>query len=167
MNSSQPITEGLTYALEIGTVYLSNNSNGVMGKYQPLGAFLRAQATNEVPMTFAQIERVIGEKLPGSAMRHRAWWSNNPSNSVITWAWLEAGFRSEQVDMEGRKLVFRRVEGERPRSGSKEELTAGQHPLIGWMKGTLAVAPGVDLTKPAEPEWGEVAYGDRSWSGDR
>lgn len=138
-----------------------------MGKYQPLSQFLRAQATDEVPMTFEQIERVIGEKLPRSAIRHRAWWSNNPSNSVITWAWLEAGFRSEQVDMEGRKLVFRRVEGERTLPEARGGLASGRHPLIGWMKGTLTVAPGVDLTNPADPEWGEVAYGNRTWGDDR
>jgi hypothetical protein len=30
-----------------------------------------------------------------------------------------------------------------------------QHPLRGWMKGTLRIAPGVDLTEPADPEWGQ------------
>jgi hypothetical protein len=38
-----------------------------------------------------------------------------------------------------------------------------QHPLIGWMKGTVTVEPGVDLTEPADPHWGEVAYGDQTW----
>ncbi len=28
-----------------------------------------------------------------------------------------------------------------------------RHPLIGWMKGTVYVARGVDLTEPADPEW--------------
>jgi hypothetical protein len=138
-----------------------------MGKYQPLSQFLLKQSSNEVPMTFEQIERVIGEKLPRSATRHRAWWSNNPSNSVITFAWLDVGFRSEQVDMDGRKLVFRRVERARSPGEERTELTPGRHPLIGWMKGTLTVAPGVDLAKPADPEWGEVAYGDRTWGKDR
>ncbi len=35
-----------------------------MGKYSALGDYLRAQTRSEVPMTFAQIERVIGAKLP-------------------------------------------------------------------------------------------------------
>ena len=71
-----------------------------MGKYEPLTEFLRMQAGNEVEMTFAQIERVIGSKLPPKAQKHRAWWSNNSSNNVMTKAWLEAGFRSEKVDMD-------------------------------------------------------------------
>jgi hypothetical protein len=118
-------------------------------------------------MTFEQIERVIGEKLPPKAQHHRAWWSNSPSNNVMTKAWLEAGFRSEQVDMEGRKLVFRRAkQGQPTDSGPAHDQTppvSGRHPLIGWMKGTVTIAPGVDLTEPADPEWGEVAYGDKSW----
>jgi len=118
-------------------------------------------------MTFDQIERVIGEKLPRSAHRYRAWWSNNPDNSVMTKAWLDAGFRSEQVDMEQRKLVFRRLEQEPTAKGgtpSAEARGPEGHPLFGWMKGTLTIAPGVDLTQPADPEWGEVAHGDRRWS---
>jgi hypothetical protein len=119
-------------------------------------------------MSFAQIERVIGQKLPPKAQLHRAWWSNSPTNNVMTKAWLEAGFRSEQVDMEERTLVFRRMPGERhlanPHAGSAP---TGRHPLFGWMAGTLTVAPGVDLTRPADPEWGEVAYGDRTWNEGR
>jgi hypothetical protein len=38
-----------------------------------------------------------------------------------------------------------------------------RHPLIGAMKGTVWIAPGTDLTQPADPDWGEVAYGNRSW----
>jgi hypothetical protein len=118
-------------------------------------------------MTFEQIERVIGVKLPRSAHRYRAWWSNNPDNSVMTKAWLDAGFRSEHVDMEERKLVFRRVEhGRPPAAGAPcaEVQRAGRHPLFGCMRGTFTIAPGVDLTQPADPEWGNVAYGDASWN---
>src|SRR5216684_1897032 len=87
-----------------------------MSKYAPLGDYLRKQRMSAVPMTFAQIERVIGGKLPPSQY-HRAWWSNNPWNNVMTKVWLEAGFVSEQVDIDGRKLVFRRVEAERNMAG--------------------------------------------------
>jgi hypothetical protein len=130
-----------------------------MGKYEPLSEFLRKQKVPEVRMTFTQIERVIGHKLPPKAQHHRAWWSNNASNNVMTKAWLDAGFRSEQVDMEGRKLVFRRV------GPSTEGNIAGpkRHPLIGCMKGTVYIPPDVDLTEPADPAWGEVAYGNASW----
>jgi hypothetical protein len=124
-----------------------------MGKYEPLTEFLRNQRAGEVRMSFEQIERVIGDKLPPVAQRHRAWWSNSPSNNVMTKAWLEAGFRSEQVDMSARKLVFRREQAER--SISSQTITPGRHPLFGWMKGTVRIAPGVDLAQPADPDWAQ------------
>ena len=131
-----------------------------MGKYEPLKEFLRRSRTREVRMTFDQIERVIGEKLPPKAQHHRAWWSNSPTNNVMTKAWLEAGFRSEQVDMEGRKLVFRRVEHklEKASSGIGGSKASASRSLYGWLAGTVRVAPGVDLTEPADPEWGQRAY---------
>ena len=80
-----------------------------MGKYEPLGTFLRGQRTQEVPLTFNEIEKITGVKLPPKAQHHRAWWSNNAANNVMTKVWLEAGYESAQVDMSARKLVFRRV----------------------------------------------------------
>jgi hypothetical protein len=133
-----------------------------MGKYSPLGEYLRAQGRDEVSMTFSQIEKIIGHKLPHSH-RYRAWWSNNDFNSVMTKVWRQAGYESEKVDMKGRKLVFRRVKHASSGHSEDQLRTAKRHPLIGWMKGTVTIAPGVDLAKPAMPEWGEVAYGDKTW----
>jgi hypothetical protein len=135
-----------------------------MGKYEPLSEFLRKQSSNQVRVSFAQIERIIGAKLPPKAQQHRAWWSNNPTNNVMTKAWLEAGYKSTEVDLSGRTLVFQKIE---PTAASpKDDATAGRaavssrHPLYGWMKGTVRIAPGVDLTEPADPDWGRIAYGD-------
>jgi hypothetical protein len=117
-----------------------------MSKYEALGAFLRAQQTDEVPLSFSEIERITGARLPPSAAKHRPWWSNNANNSVMTRIWLEAGFKTEQVDMAGRKLVFRRVAA--ASSGSRRA-----HPLFGALRGLARMMPGTDLTKPADPEW--------------
>lgn len=126
------------------------------GKYQPLTAFLRRQSTDVKAMSFEDVERVIGQKLPDSARRHRAWWSNNPQNSVMTQAWLDAGFESEQVDMTRRRVVFRRIR--RPSLDARQ--LAGSrptdHPLVGWMKGAVTIAPGADLTAPADPDWADL-----------
>jgi len=130
-----------------------------MGKYEPLGQYLRQQRTREVPLTFREIEKITGVKLPPKAQHHRAWWSNNPDNNVMTKVWLEAGFESAQVDMEGRKLVFRRVaKAGEPAGGFAEPAQKpyatkdGKHPGWGALKGMIRIAPGVDLTEPADPE---------------
>ncbi len=122
-----------------------------MSKYEPLGEYLKKQGKGYVQMTFAEIERVTGVKLPPSASKHRPWWSNNPDNSVMTKVWLDAGFESEQVDMAGRKLVFRRVRASKVAGGEGEEKPF--HPAWGAMKGLVRIMPGVDITQPADPEW--------------
>lgn len=121
-----------------------------MSKYAPLADYLKKQQRDRVPMTFAEIEKVTGVKLPPSATRHRPWWSNNPNNSVMTKIWLDAGFESEQVDMAGRKLVFKRVRGTKSSKQSGEEKPF--HPAYGAMKGLIHIAPGVDITQPADPD---------------
>ena len=139
----------------------------VVSKYEPLTEFLRRQSVAVVRMSFDEIERVIAAKLPPSATRHRAWWSNNAQNNVMTRAWKDAGFESEDVDMKRRRVAFRRVRSETSRDNGAPSVnvtTKDRHPLLGWMKGTLTIAEGVDLTQPADLEWGDAAYGDRTWA---
>lgn len=123
-----------------------------MSKYESLGKFLKSQHSDCVPMTFRQIEAVTGTRLP-SSKRYAAWWSNNTSNNVMTKIWLEAGFRTEQVDIAAGKLVFRRTgqvglreEGAAFKSGAGHFSLS--HPLIGALKGTFTIE-GWDATKPA------------------
>lgn len=122
-----------------------------MGKYEPLIEFLKSASQSEVPMTFNDIEKLIGSKLPNSANEYRAWWSNNPMNSVMTKAWLEAGWKSEQVDMKARKLVFRRVgDG----GGGKYSPSAARAATVfGVLMGTVLIPPGMDLTEATGERW--------------
>lgn len=139
-----------------------------MGKYEPLRTFLASQNKERIDMSFAEIEAVLRQQLPASK-QYPAWWSNNPSNNVMTKEWLAAGYQSEQVDVVGEKLTFRRMP---PAGGSKRKLPSSggnMGPLsvardhhakrpsyFGSMKGTLRIDPTVDLTEPADPEWGKV-----------
>jgi len=79
-----------------------------MSKYEALTKHLSKVKAARYPMSFAEIEKIIGDSLPTSARKHRAWWSNNPDNSVMTKAWLVAGWVSSDVDMTAMRLVFRR-----------------------------------------------------------
>ncbi len=134
-----------------------------MGKYEPLGQFLRKQRTPEVPMTFREIEKITGVKLPPKAQHHRAWWSNNPDNNVMTKVWLEAGFESAQVDMEGASWCSgvwpRPAESTGLRRARAEAVCHQGRPSSGFRRVErhhVSSPPGVDLTEPAFPEWADL-----------
>jgi hypothetical protein len=140
-----------------------------MSKYDGLGTYLGKQFQAEVPMTFAEIERVIGAKLPPEAQTQRAWWSNNPNNNVMTKIWLAAGYETARVDVAGRKLVFKRSANGTRGPGMADEARAfrpentgekkpRRSPLFGAMKGTFTIEPGYDLTSPvySNEEWAEI-----------
>jgi hypothetical protein len=125
-----------------------------MGKYDPLRAYLEKTAVPEVPMTFEEVARVVGARLPPSAYLHRPWWANESTGHVHAKAWLDAGYETAQVDMEGKKLVFaRRHAHGMAEDGCEfqpaENKPLGRHPLIGSMKGTFTIEPGYDVASPS------------------
>src|SRR4051794_27736821 len=126
----------------------------LMSKFEPLKRFLDGLPTSERRMTFREVEKVLGFELPPSARRHRPWWSNNPSNSAMTKAWLAAGYQTEQVDMAGETLVFKKANGRAPSGGQ-----AGPAPKVthrspyGGLEGTVRIARGVDITEPTGEVW--------------
>jgi hypothetical protein len=134
-----------------------------MSKYAPLEHHLESQRLERVPMTFSEIERVLESALPPSARKHRAWWSNNPTNSVMTYSWLAAGYKTTEVNLESEKVVFVRTSDPTPtptptpgrRDATRSGGADGIAPLVGCMRGSAVVAAGVDLSQPADPEWGD------------
>lgn len=127
-----------------------------MSKYEPLTQFLSTQRAQEVPMSFSEIERVLGFRLPEKASGIRAWWSNNPSNNVMTKAWLAAGFITERVDMGSRRLVFRKSNT----TPAPMKTAARPSRSIGFLDriraqlgGTVTIPEGVDITAPTGETW--------------
>jgi len=70
-------------------------------KYDPLRKHLLAVQENilECTLSFPDIERLIGQTLPFSALNHRAWWSNQArlDNRPQAKAWVDAGFMVDTV----------------------------------------------------------------------
>ncbi len=124
-----------------------------MGKYEPLGQFLKKQKRDRIAMTFAEIEKIIGAKLPKSKL-NRAFWSNNPDNNVMTREWVEAGYETCDVDVRSGRLIFFRRDD--------TSLPDNWRSIFGCMKGMVTFAPGYDPTSPAfsETEWEEI---EREW----
>jgi hypothetical protein len=128
-----------------------------VGKYDPLKSFLEASGAEEVPMSFEDIEALLGSALPDSR-RYPAWWSNNPSNNVMTRVWLDAGYRTERVDVEGHKVVFRRrspATQPNPRDAALPSRRVADvvARLQRKLAGTIRVAEGVDLSEPTGEVW--------------
>ncbi len=100
-----------------------------MSKYEPLTAHLKNLPYSNYQITFKDIEKIINTPLPASAYQYRAWWSNNPSNSVMTKAWLDAGWMSSDVDLAGQKLVFRRKKPAMPVSAPPLSTPPDEHSI--------------------------------------
>ncbi|MEE2566833.1 DUF7662 domain-containing protein [Hyphobacterium marinum] len=112
-------------------------------KYEPLERFLADQSRDAVPMTFDEIEKILGKALPPSARTHRPWWGNRGASHVHERAWLEAGYRAENIDMERERLVFRRIQAVK---------NTHRPPLHGALRNLVQVQSG-KLTDPAGELW--------------
>jgi hypothetical protein len=89
---------------------VSPRSTRKIGKYSPLGSYLtrRQQPISYVTLSFAEIEKIIGDKLPFSAFEHQHWWSNTVSRAQAK-AWLNAGWIVHDVNLNDKTVIFKRV----------------------------------------------------------
>lgn len=80
-----------------------------MSKYSALTAYLCNIKKDAWPATFAEVEDILGFKLPASARKYAAWWSNTPHGHSHAGAWLNAGFETEAVSVGKERVTFRRT----------------------------------------------------------
>jgi hypothetical protein len=150
-------------------------------KYHPLFEHLLFSGQGQLSMTFGEIEALLGAPLPPSARQREEWWSNSASGHSQARAWMNANYKTSNVDLAGEKVDFR-LEGwpegyvksnlfsrrsKRERLGFGESKQASyeaqgegepgsaesDHPLFGIWKGKVTLLPDHDYTKPAfEPD---------------
>ena len=79
----------------------------VKDKYYKLRQYLLDSKETVIAMSFSEIEEILGFQLNASAYKYPAIWSNSNSHSLAV-AWLDAGYRSEQLSLLHQTIVFRK-----------------------------------------------------------
>jgi DNA-binding XRE family transcriptional regulator len=112
-------------------------------KYYPLFEYLQQQPdTVPLELSFAEIEQVIGQALPATALATRAWWAN--SRAAQARAWQEAGWLVDDVDFKEQIVTFRparityRVTPVRKSQGWTREQIKSLRSFAGWSQQELA-----------------------------
>jgi hypothetical protein len=81
----------------------------VGGKYVPLARHLAKREHLPVQLRFSDVEEMVGESLPLSARKHRAWWGNESSPfRVQAVAWMGSGWKVAEVDLTSEWVRFER-----------------------------------------------------------
>ncbi len=84
-----------------------NYTQGVSKKYRFLSDYLHNSNEDVINLSFTDIERILGFKLPNSAYVHRAFWANTTSHSIAL-SWLNVGYETTEVDLVNKFIVFER-----------------------------------------------------------
>jgi hypothetical protein len=75
------------------------------GKYRKLWEWLRAQDADEIPLTFEEVEEVLGIPLPPSARLHTPHWYGY-EGTALGRAIRDAGWKASKVDLQEQRVVF-------------------------------------------------------------
>lgn len=102
----QRIDHGLYVRADRSRLVPEVQKQAARSKYDALREHLAGQAGNEVAMTFAEIENLVGQ-LPASARIHRAWWANGANPEAQ--AWRAAGWRVQSVNQSSEEVIFART----------------------------------------------------------
>jgi len=79
-------------------------------KYTYLREYLASKAnfSERIRLSFRRIEEIMGDRLPQSAFNDPKWWSNRPGRSHSE-SWLSVGWMVEEINLEKREVIFRRI----------------------------------------------------------
>lgn len=75
-----------------------------MGRYDPLNEYLRSVSRDEINLSFSDIEKVLGFKLPSSAYTYSAWWANGGHSQAD--AWIDAGYKVGRIEIFEKRVTF-------------------------------------------------------------
>ena len=82
------------------------------GKYKPFENYLAdlPGSTDEITLTFKEIENILAVQLPSSAYEDRRWWDHETEgNHVNQRAWANAGWKIVSLDVNAKWVKFIRA----------------------------------------------------------
>ena len=125
-----------------------------MGRYDPLKNYLIQCGSEEVALSFADVEAILGSPLPSSARNYDAWWAN-PGDSLLTQhsharAWQAAGYKA-QVNRTNQTVRFYRA--------LRSDAAPAALPLVDWnADGRIdPVDVGISIAAAEPPDTPETA----------
>lgn len=139
----------------------------VSNKYAPLCRYLQALSpdTQEDTLGFADIERLLGQPLPSSALKYSPWWANqaNVGNRPQAKAWTSAGFKVDAIRLgEGGWVRFKRTAAATVVQEASQKRTVGiERPAlvearsdpqapVAYAPGTIALVSCVATKRPGK-----------------
>ena len=72
---------------------------------QKFCSWLKKQDSKEVNCSFEQIEKIGNGKLPDSAYKYAAWWSNSTTHTLMRYV-LKMGWESKNLDLQNKTITF-------------------------------------------------------------
>lgn len=96
-------TDFIIQSREDPSTYSVASARDVPYKYLPLSEFLEKLDDNSIRLSFDEIEAILGDQLPKSAIRYPAWWSNTSSYSRI---WRSVGWRTKWLSIPEERVSF-------------------------------------------------------------
>lgn len=78
-------------------------------KYEPLKDYLMNCKSDNVKLSYQDIEKIIEKPLPNSAYKHREWWAKGGHSHAD--AWLDAGWKVKEVNF-GKYIIFEKNHSE-------------------------------------------------------
>ena len=92
-------------------------------KYSWLVRGLNGHDSQEVRLSFTDVEGLLQSPLPNSAREHPAWWSNASSGRSQSAAWMAAGWKTKNLDMNSEKVTFYRFKSSEETNKDTKNLT--------------------------------------------
>lgn len=77
-----------------------------MNKYEPLKLYFSSLKLSTIRLTFKDLEKILGCKLPPSAYKYSAWWQ--PNGHSHTYSWCDCNFKVDSVDLVNQIVFYKK-----------------------------------------------------------